>query len=117
MQETKLTEANKGESCERHCGDVIVLQLPENRTTLYRWKITELDDKVLANLETDSDFLPPKLVGDPKDNIGRGGTRVFKFKAKTTGTSHIQLKLWCETEEDDPYVEFFDVTAVVTDPD
>lgn len=118
MRETKLTEANNGESCELHRGDVITLQLAENHTTPYRWKIIEWDDNVLARLEAASGYLPPKLVGDPMANVGRGGTRVFKFEAKTTGTSQILLKLWCKTEgDDDPYAQFFEATVVVTDRD
>jgi len=115
MQEIKLTEANNGESCELHRDDVIVIQLAENRTTPYRWEIMKLDDKILANLQLDTEFHLPKDMGDPQDNVGMGGTRIFEFKAKATGTSHIQLKHWCKFEKDDPYIEFFDVTAVVTD--
>jgi predicted secreted protein len=115
MREIQLTEANRGESCELHRNDVIVIHLAENRTTPYRWEITKFDDKILAHLKLDADYLPPKIVGDPKDHVGMEGTRIFKFKAKTAGTSLIQLKLWFERLKDDPYIRFFDVTAVVSD--
>jgi Predicted secreted protein len=73
MAAVELTEANNGESIEVHPGDEIILHLPENPTTGYRWHIERADGmvEVIARLPVDS---PPP---DPGVVFGRGGVRSF----------------------------------------
>jgi len=106
MQEVQLARTNNGESFELRRDDVIVIRLAENPTTGYCWEIEHFDSNILA-LHS-SDFLLPE---DPL--IGEGGVRVFAFKAKTRGSTRIQLKHWRKWEGNDSITETFDVTAIV----
>ncbi len=106
MSELKLTEADRGKSFEIHRNDIVVIRLQENPTTGYCWEVDKSDEKILPL--QGSEFLLPK---HPK--FGEGGTRVFKFKAKKTGTAHIQLKHWREWEGDGSIDNRFDITSVV----
>lgn len=98
-----IVQEDKGKSFEVHLDDAIVIRLPENPTTGYRWAIDKVDEKLLELQE--SDFTPPS---EPR--LGAGGWRTLTFKAKSIGTSHIQLKHWREWEGDDSIIERFDVT-------
>jgi predicted secreted protein len=68
--------------------------------------IDETNEAVLE-LE-DSDFVPASNVG-----IGGGGERIFRLRAKSTGTSHVELKMKRVWEEDVPPIERYDFTIRV----
>ena len=95
VSELTLTQADKGKSITVQQGDVVLIRLPENPTTGYRWAVEEIDEDIL-NLE-DSGFALPSDVG-----IGGGGERTLRFIAKSTGTTHLELELRREWEVDTP---------------
>lgn len=99
MPQLTLTEAEKDKSFEAHKDDLIVVRLPENPTTGYKWAIEEIGEGVLRS-ET-SDF-----VLSPEARVGGGGERRLKFKAKKVGVAHVELKLarsWEESSGIDRY--------------
>lgn len=106
MAELILTKADKDQSFGAHQDDVILVRLPENPTTGYQWEIDETNEAVLE-LE-DSDFVPASNAG-----IGGGGERIFRLRAKGTGTSHVELKMQREWEADIPPIEHYDFTIRV----
>ena len=106
MPELPLTEADKGKSFGAHPDDVILVPLPENPTTGYQWVVAEINEEILE-LE-DSDFVQLADVG-----IGGGGERRLRFRAKSTGTSHVELKMQREWESDVPPIERYDFTIRV----
>lgn len=86
-----LTNTNNGEAIEAHQGDEIVLRLPENPTTGYRWHIDRADgiiEQEIARQEMDSS--PPDL----NPQFGSGGVREFRFRAKVPGVGRLELKYW-----------------------
>jgi inhibitor of cysteine peptidase len=106
VPERTLTEADKGTYFRVHLNDVILVRLPENPTTGYQWAVAEINEEILE-LE-DSDFV---LFADA--GIGGGGERRLRFKAKSTGTSHVELKMKREWEADVPPIERYDFTIRV----
>ena len=98
-----LTRADTGKSFRAHQDEVILLSLPENPTTGYRWAICEINEELLEL--TDADFT---LVSD--GGIGAGGERRFRFKVKSTGTSNVGLKLQRIWEREVPAIQRYDFT-------
>lgn len=86
MSVLTLTEDASGSAVTVHVGDAIVLRLPENPTTGYRWQI----DKVEGSAQHESDSF--RLSEDVR--IGSGGTREFRFRAASAGTASLRLKRW-----------------------
>jgi len=106
VAELTLTEADKGKTYRVHQDDVILVRLPENPSTGYQWALDEINEEILE-LE-DSDFVLSSDVG-----IGGGGERRLRFKAKSTGTTRIELKLWREWEGDISAIQRYDFTIQV----
>lgn len=94
MAAVELTEANNGESIEVHPGDEIILHLPENPTTGYRWHIDRADGMVEVTARLPVDSPPP----DPGVVFGRGGVREFRWRAQAPGFGRLELKHWRQWE-------------------
>jgi inhibitor of cysteine peptidase len=92
VSQLTLTQADRGKSFEAHQDDVIIVRLPENPTTGYRWAIEEVDEEILEPEE--SDFSLSTDAG-----IGGGGERKLSFRAKKAGIAHLELKLARSWEE------------------
>jgi inhibitor of cysteine peptidase len=71
---------------EANPDDIVVVSLPENPSTGYRWTTDQVGDPVLT-LE-DSGFSQSADM-----RIGEGGTRTFRFKARGAGTTRLRLVL------------------------
>ena len=69
----ELTQADNGKSVEARPGDLIVIRLPGNPATGFRWTVDKLDP--LCVEAQGSSFSP---AGDAA--IGRGGERTFSFQ-------------------------------------
>jgi predicted secreted protein len=106
MAELILKQADEGQYFEVNRDEVIQIRLPENPTTGYQWTIDEINETVLE-LE-DSDFVLPSNA-----NIGGSGERIFRFRAKSIGTSHVLLKMQREWEVDVPPIDRYDVTLQI----
>jgi len=105
MAVVTLTNANNGQLIEARLGDEIVLPLPENATTGYRWHIDRADglaEQEIAKQQVDSE-------PGPNPQFGRGGIREFRFRATRPGTARLELKRWREWEGESSVVERFAV--------
>ncbi len=106
MSELTLTQAEKGKSFEVHQDDVIVVRLPENPTTGYRWAIEEMDKEVLEPENAD-------FALRPEAGIGGGGERRLSFRAKRAGIAHVELKLARAWEEESSGIDRYGFTIQV----
>jgi len=100
-----LTEADNGTTAEMHVGDTIVLQLPENPTTGYRWAIEALNADLVEAQEG------PYL--NQSNAVGGGGEATWTLHPKAPGTSEIKLKLWRPFEGERSVQKYFGVTLKV----
>ena len=101
-----LTYADHGKTIQAHTGDQITICLDENPTTGYLWAIDHTDTTILT--QQSSDYTPT-----PGGGVGSGGTRVFVFHAKNTGTVQLQLKYWRSFEGNSSIIKHFNVTIQV----
>jgi inhibitor of cysteine peptidase len=76
---------SSGEEVEASAGDRIVIQIPENATTGYRWVVGELPDALQL---TENEFLPPT-----SQQPGAGGQRRVTLVAKRPVQARVQLRL------------------------
>ena len=70
---------------ELRVGDELLLRLPENPTTGFRWQVKPSVDRVLRPI--DDHFEP----GGGTPSPGKGGHRVFRFAASEPGTVQLSL--------------------------
>ena len=76
---------SSGERVEVSTGDRIVIQIPENATTGYRWVVGDVPETLeLAQDE----FLPPG-----SERPGAGGQRRVTLMAKRPGEGTVELRL------------------------
>ena len=101
-----ISKADNGKTFTLSPGDTLVIQLPENPTTGFRWKEESSDQSVLA-LQT-SDF-----SAAPKAAVGGGGTRQLTLKGQKAGTAQVSLKLQRSWLGDSSTRDDFEVTVVV----
>jgi inhibitor of cysteine peptidase len=106
MSTIQLTQVDKGKSITVHPGDEIVITLPENPTTGYRWAIDQTNESILAPQA-------PTFTPTPRASIGAGGARTFLFRAKQSGTVHLQLKLFRAWLGDSSIIDRFNATIQV----
>ena len=79
-----MSETDNGKDFEIRPGDVISIRLAESPTTGYKWRVLPIDRLII--MPQDSKF----LIGSGS-RIGGGGIRTFDFKAKSFGTTAIEL--------------------------
>jgi len=99
-----LTAAQNQALVKARQGDEIVLRLPENPTTGFRWHLEETGENL-------------KLIGDSFElaqspQIGQGGFRIFRFRVRAATPGRIKLKHWQEWEGDVSVTERFSVQIV-----
>jgi inhibitor of cysteine peptidase len=88
-------------------GDEIVLGLPENASTGYRWHVAHADG--LDEKETAGD------EAGPSRQPGSGGIRKFRFAAKAAGSARLELVHWRHWEGEKSVIARFAVGIVVTE--
>jgi inhibitor of cysteine peptidase len=106
LPDVTLTQADDGTVVEVAPSTVVVVRLPENSSTGFNWAVDRLDDRVLG-LQS-SDYGPP--TGGA---VGGAGWRSFAFRAMTTGSDRLRLKLWRHWQGDDSIIKRFGVTIRV----
>jgi inhibitor of cysteine peptidase len=106
MSEILITPPDQGSTFEANQGDLIVIRLEENITTGYQWEVGVIDSSMVEPLDTD--YLPT-----PRASIGSGGMRTFRFRAKSSGSERIQLRLRRSWEPVDAAIECFEVNIRV----
>jgi len=72
-----IDKTHHGKKIVTQKGDVIKVQLPENQTTGYLWKIILMDDKHLKSTEKEYD-----MSGEA---IGSGGMKTFYYRGYQRG--------------------------------
>jgi inhibitor of cysteine peptidase len=103
----ELTQADNGKSVEARPGDLIIIRLPENPTTGFRWTEDKVDP--LCVEAQGSSFSPAR-----DGAVGGGGERTFSFQVKGEGgTGNIGLKLKRQWEADASPAERYSVTVKV----
>jgi inhibitor of cysteine peptidase len=82
--ELTLSEAENGQSLTVHVGDRIVLDLAENSAAGYRWVSSSFDTNLIE--------LESQHYQSTSDAVGSAGLSVWRFRAKATGRTRIELK-------------------------
>jgi len=102
---TTLTDGDNGGSLDLHVGDTLLLRLPENATTGYRWSFDGLDTTILS--ARDGEY------ARSSDAVGSGGDRTWTLTPNAAGTTTLRLKLWREWEGDSSIKKRFEVTLAI----
>jgi inhibitor of cysteine peptidase len=102
-----VTEHDSGKTIEVAVGQKILLQLPSNPTTGYRWS-------VLGN-PAPIEFVKSDYAADsqPAGRVGAGGTQGLRFTAKSPGKVELKLGYKRPWEQGTPPAKAFVVTIVV----
>ena len=95
-----IDKTHHGKKIVTKKGDVIKVQLAENQTTGYLWKINLMDDKHLKSTEKEYE-----ISGDA---IGAGGMKTFYLEVIKAGISELHIAL-AKPWENEP-VDTFSVT-------
>lgn len=106
MAELALGLADDGRAVDARPGTTIVIELPENPTTGFRWS---LRSKVEPVLTTESDSFERPAEARP----GAGGSRRFAFAASAPGEASILLWNWREWEGEGSVAKRYQVTVTV----
>lgn len=96
-----LTDQNQGQVVDVRVGQLVVLSLPENATTGYRWAIDRIDTNLVEAGE------PARRY--PSTAVGSGGRIEWVFSLKAPGNTEIALKQWRRWEGDRSVVTRFHV--------
>ena len=107
-----LTEASNGQAIEVRKGDRIDLTLHENATTGFRWQVVR-SDGLVEEPAADQESLP--RVPEEHPQVGAGGTRVFRFRARTPGRGRLELKLWRDFEGEPSVSKRFGSDVTIAD--
>jgi inhibitor of cysteine peptidase len=85
----KLTNADNGGKAELRVGESFELQLSENPTTGYRWRLpSPLAPSPLGPLfEVEDDSF-----AGPQGTFGAGGVRVWRLRAVLAGVTHLVIE-------------------------
>ena len=105
MTDYELLREHNGQTVELHRGDTLVIRLPDNPTTGFRWAVDSFDSEVMTRLQEE--------YSSASSAIGGGGLRRFAFQASSTGSSVIALKLWRSWEGEGSVRSRFQVTVKV----
>lgn len=106
MAELALGLADDGRALDARPGTVIVIELPENPTTGFRWSLRSRIEPVLSR---QADQFEPPAQARP----GAGGSRRFEFTASAPGEASILLWNWREWEGEDSVAKRYQVTVTV----
>lgn len=96
-----LTDQNQGQVVAVRVGQLVVLSLPENATTGYRWAIDRIDTNLVEAGE------PVRQYASTA--VGSGGRIEWVFSLKAPGNTEIALKQWRRWEGDRSVVTRFHV--------
>ena len=97
MTAIEVTAVDDGKSVTARPGDEILVVLPENATTGYRWQLDQSVD--LLRLLSDG-YREAAAADDEEPVFGRGGLREFRFAVDRPGSGDLALKHWREWEGD-----------------
>jgi inhibitor of cysteine peptidase len=110
MDEVTIDETCHGRLIEIFSNNRVILQLPENPSTGYRWELKPLDTNILK-LQVDTYRAPTTMA------LGAKGIRIFEFLSQSTGTVNLRLHLRRPWESESANAEIFEVTLQILPPD
>lgn len=122
MPTVTLTKADNGKSVGVGLEDEIVLRLPENATTGYRWHVQEAVERAgrgAGSLRQEADAYSPDVDSSDEHALGsnaqfgRGGVRELRFRPQTLGAARLELKHWQAWEGETSVTERFVVTIEI----
>ena len=88
MSNVVIGPANDGSAVHVAVGDVVIVRLPENPTTGYRWSVERSAGLAPAGDEFSA----------TSSAVGGGGERTLRFAARSPGTFRIEASLRREWE-------------------
>ena len=101
----ELSEIDNGRTIDLALGQILLVRLPENPTTGYRWEIEGTTEDIV---------LPQgRTFKTSSTAFGGGGTRVFEFKATSGGTTQLCIRHWQRWEGESSIDRHFKVTIRV----
>jgi inhibitor of cysteine peptidase len=101
-RELTVGKEQDGATLALRVGESLLLQLPENPTSGYRWAFARLDDTRLT--VDDAAY----RSDDPRP--GTGGVATWTLRARAPGQPQVELKRWRPWEGDRSIVERFSIT-------
>ena len=107
MTEIVLTSNDANRSLSIHVGDRVVIHLPENPTTGYRWSVERLDTDLL-------DAEGPEFSSARDAAIGGGGTMTMRLVAKKPGSTSVVLANRRAWETSGSPIDRFEVMLQIT---
>jgi inhibitor of cysteine peptidase len=99
----QISAAESGKSFAVRVGDELVVSLPENPTTGYRW---QLDSPGSLFVVENDDFALPQHAG-----IGAAGTRLLTLRATAAGRASLHLVLRRDWENDNLSIQDFSASV------
>ena len=106
MAELTLGLADDGRALDARPGTMIVIELPENPTTGFRWSLRSKVEPVLTRKSDTFDRPDPTRPG-------AGGQRRLEFAASARGEAKILLWNWREWEGEGSVEQRYRVTVTV----
>ena len=106
MSEIVVTRQDQRAVIEANRDDVIVFHLEENLTTGYGWQVAPIESPLVELIDS-------TYVEAPGKAMGRGGTRVMRFVARSPGSQEIHLRLRRPWDPPDKALEHLQVTIRV----
>jgi inhibitor of cysteine peptidase len=97
-----LTAADNGRTVELRVGGDVVLRLPENPATGYRWAVDAVD-------ETFVDIKEGQYRA-ASNTLGGGGEAQWTVHAKAPGLTQVKLKHWRHWEGERSVIERYELT-------
>jgi len=101
MTEIKLTRNDNDKTVEAKVGEPVVIELPENPTTGYRWI---LDVKEETGIASTSDSIYAKAT---ESGVGSAGTRTFIVKLESSGSATVNARLRRQWEPENTAIDEF----------
>ncbi len=99
----QISAADSGKTLVVHVSDELVVSLPENPTTGYRW---QLDSPGSFFAVENDDFVLPRHAG-----IGAAGTRLLTLRATAAGRASLHLALRRDWENDKLPIQDFSASV------
>jgi inhibitor of cysteine peptidase len=105
-QTLDLKEADNAATVQVSRGGEVRVTLDANATTGYSWTLARIDPGVLER--TQQEYVAPQT-----SRVGAGGREVWRFKARSAGTTPLRLEYRRPWEKDTAAARVFEVTVTV----
>lgn len=89
----QLNASDNGRTVVLRTGETLMVSLPENATTGYRWELDRWDRDLVGLVAEE-----PRYPSGPL--VGAGGQVDFRFQARKPGSGDIAIKEWRHWEGD-----------------